>query len=310
MNAALGIGAALRIGSVIALWVQHSPQNRIGESMAYVNIMLGIGGIGATVLSFILWIEIKEFSFVVFGILLLLSAILIVPIPDQGDYLPFSLNKTISNYKDQLWKRKTDSFYLTKPILQLSIHWLAFSAIISFGTFLIPVIDRVNADFPSNVEIPPSIVIFLGIGALIAVLGGLIFWGRISDIWARRPVLIIGFSSTGVLLLLVWFIFEFDQLTTLLEGLANANIALIVPIGFFMLLLCMATSLIPAPMAWIVDLMGKENVGKAMALRQALIAIGTIIGTSIGGIVIGSFGVSGLILVVFIFLFFSAVLLL
>ncbi|MHA1947202.1 MAG: MFS transporter [Candidatus Hodarchaeales archaeon] len=310
MNAALGIGAALRIGSVIALWVQHSPQDRIGESMAYVNIMLGIGGIGATVLSFILWVEIREFSFVVFGILLLLSAILIVPIPDQGDYLPFSLYRTINNYKDRLRKRKADSFYLTKPILQLSVHWFAFSAIVSFGTFLIPVIDRVNADLPSNLEIPPSIVIFIGIGTLIAVLGGLILWGRISDIWARRPVLIIGFSSTGVLLLLIWFIFEFDQLSILLEGLANENIALIAPIGFFMLLLCMATSLIPAPMAWIVDLMGEENVGKAMALRQALIAIGTIIGTSIGGIVIGSFGVSGLILVVFMFLFISAVILL
>ena len=77
-----------------------------------------------------------------------------------------------------------------------------------------------------------------------------------------------------------------------------------------MLLLWMATSLIPAPMAWIVDLMGKENVGKAMSLRQALIAIGTIVGTSIGGLIIGLFGISGLMLVILVFLLVSAVILL
>ena len=310
MNAVLGIGSALRIGSVIALWVQHSPQNRIGESMAYVNIVLGAGGIGATILSFILWTEFREISFAFFGVLLILTAILIVPISDQGDYIPFSLSGTLGIWKDKFRGKFSDNFFLTKPIIQLSVHWLAFSAIISFGTFLIPVIDRISADLPLDIEIPLSIIIFIGIGTLIAILGGLIFWGRISDIWARRPVLIIGFSSTGVLLLIMWFIFQYEQLPVLLEGLVNEDITIIILIGFLMLLLWMATSLIPAPMAWIVDLMGKENVGKAMSLRQALIAIGTIVGTSIGGLIIGLFGISGLMLVIFVFLLVSAVILL
>ena len=310
MNAVLGIGSALRIGSVIALWVQHSPQNRIGESMAYVNIVLGAGGIGATILSFILWAEFREISFAFFGVLLILTAILIVPISDQGDYTPFSLRKSVSIWKDKFSVKFSDNFFLSKPIIQLSVHWLAFSAIISFGTFLIPVIDRISADLPLDIEIPLSIIIFIGIGTLIAILGGLIFWGRISDIWARRPVLIIGFSSTGVLLLIMWFIFQYEQLPVLLEGLVNEDITIIILIGFLMLLLWMATSLIPAPMAWIVDLMGKENVGKAMSLRQALIAIGTIVGTSIGGLIIGLFGISGLMLVIFVFLLVSAVILL
>ena len=310
MNAVLGIGAALRIGSVIALWVQHSPVNRIGESMAFVNIVLGVGGVGATALSFFLWIEIRELSFVFFGIVLLLSALLIVPITDKGDYISFSLNETVSNFKKNIKISISDSFFLTKPIIILSVHWAAFSAIVSFATFLIPIIDRVSAELPSEIEIPLHIVLFIGIGILTAVLGGLIFWGRISDIWARRPVLIIGFASTGVLLFSIWLIFEFNQLLPLIEGLASGNVITLFIIGFLILLLGIATSLIPAPMAWIVDLMGEENVGKAMSLRQALIAIGTIIGTSIGGFVIGTFGISGLIMVVFIFLFISAAILL
>jgi MFS family permease len=310
VNAVLGIGAALRIGSVIALWVQHSPPNRIGESMAFVNIVLGIGGIGAVALSFIFWLEIREISFIIFGVLLILSGLLIIPISDRGDYIPFSLSKTISNYKKNLGQSISDNFFLTKPILLLSVHWVAFSAIVSFGTFVIPILNRVGIDLPSEINIPFNILIFIGICTLIALLGGLIFWGRISDIWARRPVLIIGFSSTGGILLLIWYIFEFNQLSILLEGLESGNVETLIVIGVILILLCMATSLIPAPMAWIVDLMGKENVGKAMSLRQALIAIGTVIGTSIGGIVIGSFGVSGLILVVFMLLILSAAILL
>ncbi len=310
MNAVLGIGSALRIGSVIALWVQHSPQNRIGESMAYVNIVLGAGGIGATILSFILWAEFREISFAFFGVLLIVTAILIVPISDQGDYIPFSLSGTFAIWKDKFRSKFSDNFFLSKPIIQLSVHWLAFSAIISFGTFLIPVIDRISANLPLDIEIPLSIIILIGIGTLIAILGGLIFWGRISDIWARRPVLIIGFSSTGVLLFIMWFIFQYEQLPILLEGLANEDITIVILVGFLIILLWMATSLIPAPMAWIVDLMGKDNVGKAMSLRQALIAIGTIIGTSIGGLIIGLFGISGLMLVILIFLLVSAVILL
>jgi predicted MFS family arabinose efflux permease len=102
-------------------------------------------------------------------------------------------------------------------------------------------------------------------------------------------------------------IFQFNQIPRIIEGLNSRDILVI---GFILLLLVLLftmTSLIPAPMAWIVDIMGKENLGKAMSLRQALIAIGTIIGTSIGGFVIGTFGISGLILVILLFLVISAV---
>ncbi|MFX0184836.1 MAG: MFS transporter, partial [Candidatus Hodarchaeota archaeon] len=55
MNALLGFGSALRIGSVLALWVQHSPENRVGESLAYINILMGIGGVGGAIIGLLLW---------------------------------------------------------------------------------------------------------------------------------------------------------------------------------------------------------------------------------------------------------------
>jgi MFS family permease len=307
VNGILGIGAALRIGSVIALWVQNSPKDRIGESMAYINIILSIGGIGAAIIGFILWTEIKEASFLVFGVLLLFSAILVFRIPDDGDYTPFSFKGTIDMVRSRFTSKVTNNFFFTPPIIKLGIHWLALSAIVSFGTFLIPIIDRIIAELPAEVNLPVIPLLMIGVGAIIAAFTGLLFWGRISDKWARRPVLIIGFTSTAVLIIVIYLIFQFNQIPLIIEGLNSTDIFVISFILLMIVLLFAMTSLIPAPMAWIVDMMGKENLGKAMSLRQALIAIGTIIGTSIGGVVIGGFGIPGLILVILLFLMISAV---
>ena len=62
-------------------------------------------------------------------------------------------------------------------------------------------------------------------------------------------------------------------------------------------------------MAWISDLVGQEDLAKAMSLRQALIGIGTVIGALIGGYIIGSFGISGLFLVILFFLMISTIIL-
>ncbi len=307
VNGILGIGAALRIGSVIALWVQHSPKDRIGESMAYINIILGIGGIGATIIGFILWSEIKEVSFFVFGILLLFSAILILPISDEGDYIPFSFGRTCDMVRSKLSTKISDNFFLTPPIIKLGVHWLALSAIVSFGTFLIPIIDRIIEELPPDVVFPLIPLFTVGVAMMMAAFTGLIFWGRISDKWARRPVLIMGFTSTVVLIVIVFLIFQFNQIPTIIEGLNTADTLVIILVLIIIALFFTMTSLIPTPMAWIVDIMGKENLGKTMSLRQALIAIGTIFGTFIGGFVIGTFSISGLILVILICLIISAI---
>ena len=75
--------------------------------------------------------------------------------------------------------------------------------------------------------------------------------------------------------------------------------------GGILVLIFTAMALIPTPMAWISDLVGHEDLAKAMSLRQALIGMGTVLGALIGGYVIGIFGVSGLFLVILFFLIIS-----
>ena len=308
-NGFLGIGSALRIGSTIALWVQHTPKNRIGESMAFVNIVLGIGGLVFAALGFILWNEVKEVSFIIFGISLIVTGALIIPIPDEGNYIPFSIGASIDKLKNKFSDKITDNFFMSKPILKINLHWFATSTIVSFGTYFLPIARRVTEELPTGFSIPTPILISISGLLLSSVFFGFIIWGRVSDVWARRPVLIIGFSSTGILLLIFILLFQFDQLSVFLEGLISGNVFILLLSGIILLLVFNAISLIPTPMAWIVDLVGKENVAKAMSLRLAIIALGTITGTLIGGLIIGEFGVIGLLLVVFLFFIVSTVIL-
>ena len=175
---------------------------------------------------------------------------------------------------------------------------------------MIPIFDRFVAEIPVGFTIPFPFLVIAGSLLIFVNFFGLIIWGWISDNWARRPVLIIGFSSTGILFLILFVIFQFDHLTSILEGFVNGDVLAFLIFGIILCLIFMMIALIPTPLAWSVDLVGKENVAKAMSLRQALIALGTIGGTIVGGMILGSLGLSGLFLLIFFFLVISTVILL
>lgn len=308
MNATIGIGSALRVGSVVALWVQHSPQDRVGESLAFNNILLSIGGIGGAGLGFIMWLTIKQLSFLIFGISLFLTAIPIIFVTDSGDYTPFSFDSVIGVLKEKSQQR----FFVTRPIIQISIHWVAFSTIISFSTYIFPILEEIQGlweQIPTEIPLPLLLIILLA--SVTSIFGGLIIWGRISDAWSRKPVLIIGFAGCGSLLILLGIsLSPISNLVQLIEGLINGEFFSYVIIGILLLSIFTAISLIPTPMAWISDMVGQEDLAKAMSLRQVSIGIGTVIGLFLGGFILGSYGISGLLLVILIFLIISAIILL
>ena len=312
MNAIVGIGTSLRVGSVVALWVQHSPENRVGESLAYFNIIFGLGGVVGALLGFIMWLNIGKLTFLFFGILLFISAIPILFLSDKGEYLPFSYDSTLNVIKDSIYSlrtKKRNHFFLSKPMIQVSIHWLAFSTIIAFTTFIIPILERIIEQIPIGSEIPLPVFLIILLAFIISGLSGLIIWGKISDFWERKPVLIIGFSGCTILILLCFSLFQFELLLPIIEGLASVEIFSLTTIGIFLVLIFTGVALIPTPMAWISDLVGQEDLAKAMSLRQALIGMGTVLGALIGGYTIGIFGLSGLFLIILFFLIVSAIIL-
>ena len=307
-NALLGIGASLRVGSAIALWVQHSPENRVGESLAYNSILHTAGGVGGGLIGFFMWTAIREVSFIIFGILLLVSAIPVIFLSDSGDYIPFSFESLMNILRE----KSNQNFFVSRPIVQVSIHWMAFSTIISFSTFIIPIIERVMEELATGSEIllPLPLLFVISLALVVSGLGGLLVWGRVSDLWARRPVLFIGYAGTVLLLLLALALIQFNLLPILINGLIGNEPLSIAIIGLFLLSVFTAVSLIPIPMAWITDIVGQEDLAKAMSLRQVFIGIGTIIGALVGGFVIGGFGIGGLLLIIIFFLVVSAVILL
>ncbi len=312
MNALLGIGSAFRVGSVVAIWVQNSPKDRVGESLAYFNIIFAVGGIAGVLLGLLMWTTIEKFTFIIFGLLLFISAFPILFLSDEGDYIPFSYVSTLDVVKNSIYSLKAkqrNHFFLSKPMIQVSIHWLAFATIIAFSTFIIPIIERVMDEIPVGSEIPFPLLLIISFTLVISGLSGLIIWGKISDAWARKPVLIIGFSGCTILIFLCFSLFQFELLLPLLESLGTGEIISLAIIGGFLVLIFIAMAVIPTPMAWISDLVGQEDLAKAMSLRQALIGMGTVIGALIGGYVIGVSGVSGLFLVILFFLIISSIIL-
>lgn len=309
MNMIIGIGSSLRLGSIIALWVQNSPPHRTGESMAYINVVLVISGILGIIVGIYLWITVKELSFVLFGIFLIVSAIPILFIHDDNSYTPFSIQAVWLTIKNSLQRRPSNLFFFSKPIIQLTTHWLAFSAIISFGTFIIPIMSRLEERIPPGTEIPMISLITILVGCTIASIGGLLVWGAVSDRWARRRVLGIGFFSTFLMLILMLTFIQFEYLISFVIGLSHGELWTWGIIGIFLSLIFLAVSLVPTPMAWAIDRIGEQHVAKAMSLRQAMIGGGTIIGTIFGGIILGLFDIPGLLLAILVFLCISMIIL-
>jgi len=309
MNGLIGIGASLRIGSTLALWIQHSPKERIGESIGYSNLIMGIGG-GIGVLFIGFFANQIAFSFMFFGLLLFISAFPIFFMSDVGDYTAFSLKSTFKSIMDLIKGKIRNNFFITKPIIQVCIHWAAFSTIISFGTFLIPILERIIEELPSEVNIPSLLLFFIITILIISIVGGLLIWGIVSDKWKIRPVLFIGFIGTCLLVFFIFILFQFNLIVPLINGLEIYDPISILLV--FILILCVftATSLIPTPMNWIVELVGEDDLAKAMSMRMALIAIGTIIGTAIGPAIITYFGISGFFLFILFLVLVSAIILL
>jgi len=306
MNSILGIGSALRIGSAAAFWIQHSPKNRVGESLAYSNIILGIAGIGGALIGIIIWSIIKELSFIFFSISLIGSSILIFFLRDHGEYKQFNMNSLVMTLKNIFREEKNIlSFFSSKVIIKITIHWVAFSIIISFGTFIIPIFERLMNNIPDLVQIPILIIIITLVLFVGSALTGLLFWGRISDNWDRKPVLIIGFVGVLTLILLIFVILTFSLFSPLFYGLVKGNIFSLATVVLLFISIFTSVSLIPTPMAWIADIVRNDDLAKALSLRQASIGTGTVIGTLIGGFIIGSFGIGGLFLLIFLFLVIS-----
>lgn len=306
MNAILGIGSALRIGSTVAFWVQNSPEDRIGESLAYGSIISAIAGVGGTLIGISMWSIMKELSFLLFGIFLVGSSLPIFFLSDQGKYIPLNLNSLSTTLKNLFREGKNIiTFFSSKVIIKITIHWVAFSTIISFGTFMIPIFERLMDEIPDLIQIPfPIVVINLAV-ILGSALAGLLVWGRVSDKWDRKPVLIIGFTGVIALTLLIFIILTFGLFSPLVNGLMERNIFSLATLILLSITIFTSVSLIPIPIALISDNVGSHDLAKALSLRQASIGTATVIGTIIGGFIISSYGIGGLILLIFVFLVIS-----
>lgn len=305
-TAILGFGNSMAVGSVLALWTVNIPESKIGESMSYYNLILGTGGLFGVVLGGYLYDLVWDLIFLFIFVLVLITGFIVFFVADKKEYEIFDIRKL----RNHLFKGSNAKVYMSKPILQIGIHWIFFSAIIGTASFIGPIVNRIADDQIPLTTIYSAVFIF---GPPIAIC--LVFWGWFADNFGNRLTLTIGFS--GLLLLAVELVIleRTGVLVNFISNLVNFKgleflLEMILPMGMIILFLGMGVALMPSSMSWIIERTGKEDLAKVMAIRQSLIGLGTIIGTMLTGVVLDLFPISSYFILIGILLIFSAIILL
>jgi multidrug resistance protein len=148
----------------------------------------------------------------------------------------------------------------SKRIQYLTIFFTVFIDILGFG-IVIPVLPLYAEHFGATTF---EIGVMVGIFSLMQFLFAP-FWGKLSDRFGRRPVLLIGMIGTVAGYLMMGFAGSVLMLIVarLVDGLAGANIGV--------------------AQAYLADISSPENRAKAMGLLGAAFGLGFVFGPALGG---------------------------
>jgi MFS family permease len=112
-----------------------------------------------------------------------------------------------------------------------------------------------------------------------------IFGGVVADRWPKRPLLLVTQSAAMLLALLLWVLVATDQIQ-------------LWQIYVLAVLLGITSSLDqPARSAFVVELVGREDLTNAVALNSSLMNLARIVGPGLGGLLIAAIGVTWLFLI-------------
>jgi DHA1 family multidrug resistance protein-like MFS transporter len=305
-NAIVGFGSALGAGSAVALWVVNVPENRVAESMGYYNIILGIGGVLGAIGGAIMYENFIGNTFLIFAILRIITVLPIFYISEKQTYQTFTVKNILYTMKNRVYTK----FYLSRDVLQVSIHWIAFSAVVGISGYTFSIVNRIT-----GVDVPPTTtemgVLIIGIPFVLL----LPIWGWFADRCGNRPILAVGLSGTIIAAIYVFFLIRFGIAKSFILDALNMSridfiypyLPVLIPLLFTILT---AAAIIPSSMSWIVDRINEEDLAKVLSIRRALIGIGTVIGSFLAGITIGLFDVSTLFIVIAVLVIISAIILL
>ena len=154
--------------------------------------------------------------------------------------------------------------------------WLTLLTVAINGFLIILDVSIVNISFPTLTRVfhtEPSIVLWVSVVYALVTVGLMLILGRIGDIYGRKKLFILGYIFFTVGLILCSLSQSMTQLilSRIVQGIGGAmNMAL--------------------SMAIVTDAFPGRERGKALGIASSVFAVGPLLGFTIGGILLDSFG--------------------
>ncbi|MFX0211493.1 MAG: MFS transporter, partial [Candidatus Hodarchaeota archaeon] len=321
-NGLKGLAAAMISGPVLAVFADLSPEENHGETMGKFYLAKSAGGAIGPPFGLITWTIFQQDAFFFFAIVIFLATSIYLfrffeprrGLDDETESMLADFTQTMKDSDLDMNPFKTMLESLQdKQFRKFAIAWLAYTTLIGASAFVAPII---------------IIELVTEVGFIIAIIGFLAIctmgimqpvYGKLSDNVGRKPFLVIGVVGTSMLLVTLASILDYkttngtqewelselsDLITNPLSLTDTISLNLIpenplpVPHIFIVLMIVVyglcASCFASAALGLISDVTKAEHRGREMGFTQSLMAMGNIIGATVGGYFVG-LGLGGII---------------
>ncbi|MFX0206362.1 MAG: MFS transporter [Candidatus Hodarchaeota archaeon] len=323
-NGMKGLAAAMISGPVLAVFADISPDENHGETMGKFYLAKSAGGAIGYPFGLVSWTILKEGAFFFFAIVMFLATSIYLfrffeprrdlVIDDEPETMLSDFSQIVKDSDIDMNPFKTMIESLQdKQFRKFAIAWLAYTTLIGASAFVAPLVI---------IELADAVGILIAIIGFIAIcIMGLLqpVLGKLSDTVGRKPFLVIGVVGTSMLLVTLASILDYKytngvqvwELSEISDLLRNPlsftdtislrfipDYPLQIPHIFLVLMIAIfglsASGFASAALGLISDVAKSEHRGREMGFIQSLMAMGNIIGASIGGFFLG-LGPAGII---------------
>jgi len=263
MHGIHGIGAAATVAPAIAMIADHAEAQDRGRQMGWFDYSTFLGYIlGAVVGGFLVDLVDSRTGFLIIAGLLAVSAVMLYSLVHKEKV------RTGKEYHGGFSELKR--VFRVREVRLMFPIWLIIATLLGIAITYLPII-LLNED----VEGATIGIMFAAAGVALGLLQP--FWGKVSDIVGRIPVMAYGvLSILGIIIMLLFFDnYAFENTD---DGLKFHIIGMI-PLGIFGL---GAGAFVPAALALMADSSDAECYGATMGLYSFALGFGAFIAESLG----------------------------
>ncbi|MCU0859748.1 MAG: MFS transporter [Thermoplasmata archaeon] len=265
-----GIGAAATVAPAIAMIADHADKCDRGRQMGWFDYSTFLGYIlGAVVGGFMIDYTGSRLGFLIIALMLAASAIMLQALVHKE---PARAGSHIAAGFQEL-----KTVFRIREIRLMFPIWLIIATLLGLAITYLPRI-LLSADVSGST----IGIMFAAAGVALGLLQP--FWGKVSDIVGRIPVMAYGvFSIFGIAIILVFFL---DSAFTETDGVIEYHLVGLIPLAIFGL---GAGAFVPAALAMMADSTNERNYGATMGLYSFALGFGAFIAEALGlGIIVAS----------------------